>query len=268
MLRDALSNAYPRKSGDAVVVHSPSLQCGEGHAAAGVRCNVPSSRPAPRRLVLASFVPVLAALAIACGGDDDLEPLPTATPFPEGTTVANPSGTCTGPTIESINRDGQRSYDAPPEMVIDPGKAYTATMETSRGVITIELAAADAPVTTNNFVYLSCRGYYDGLTFHRVVKQPQPFIIQGGDPRGNGTGGPGYLFEDEFSPELRHDAPGVLSMANAGPGTNGSQFFITLAATPHLDDLHSVFGHVTDGMEAVDTIVEGDKLLAVSITES
>jgi peptidyl-prolyl cis-trans isomerase B (cyclophilin B) len=141
-------------------------------------------------------------------------------------------------------------------------------MQTSRGVVTIELAAADAPVTTNNFVFLSCHGYYDGLTFHRVVKDPAPFVIQGGDPRGDGRGGPGYIFEDEFSPNWRHDGPGILSMANSGPATNGSQFFITLAAAGHLDDVHSIFGRVTDGMPAVNAISEGDKILAVSITES
>ncbi len=205
---------------------------------------------------------------IACGGNTTLEAPPTDTPYPEGTTVAEPAPTCTGPSIASINRDGQRKYDTAPEMVIDPAKTYTATMQTSRGVITIELAAADAPITTNNFVFLSCHGFYDGLTFHRVVKQPTPFIIQGGDPRGDGLGGPGYLIPDEFSPNLRHDAAGVVSMANTGANTGGSQFFITLAPATHLDDVHSIFGHVTEGMNAVNAIVEGDLILAVSITES
>ena len=153
-------------------------------------------------------------------------------------------------------------------MIIDASNTYTATMQTSRGVVTIELAAAEAPITVNNFVFLSCHGYYDGLTFHRVAKTPSPFVIQGGDPRGDGRGGPGYIFQDEFSPNLRHDGPGVLSMANSGANTNGSQFFITLAAAAHLDDVHSIFGAVTDGMDAVNAIVEDDKILAVSITES
>jgi cyclophilin family peptidyl-prolyl cis-trans isomerase len=194
--------------------------------------------------------------------------VPTETPAPpEGTTVAEPAPSCTG-SLASITRDGQRSYDAPPEMVIDPAKTYTATMQTSRGVVTIELAAADAPLTTNNFVFLSCRGYFDGLTFHRVIKDPSPFVVQGGDPRGDGRGGPGYIFADEFSPNLRHDGPGVLSMANSGANTNGSQFFITLAPAGHLDDVHSIFGNVTGGMDAANAIIEGDKILAVSITES
>jgi peptidyl-prolyl cis-trans isomerase B (cyclophilin B) len=208
------------------------------------------------------------ALILACGGSDtDIEVQPTDAPAPEGTTVVEPAPSCTG-SLASIDRDGRRNFDAPPEMVIDPAKTYTATMQTSRGVVTIELAAADAPVTTNNFVFLSCHGYYDGLTFHRVVKDPAPFVIQGGDPRGDGRGGPGYIFEDEFSPNWRHDGPGILSMANSGPATNGSQFFITLAAAGHLDDVHSIFGRVTDGMPAVNAISEGDKILAVSITES
>jgi peptidyl-prolyl cis-trans isomerase B (cyclophilin B) len=208
------------------------------------------------------------ALLVACGGSDDIEAPPTETPIPVGTTVADPAPGCTGGSIASINRDGQRSFANPPQMVIDPEKTYTATMQTSRGVIVIELAAADAPITTNNFVFLSCRGYYDGLSFHRVVKDPAPFVIQGGDPRGDGRGGPGYLFQDEFSPNQRHDGPGVLSMANSGPNTNGSQFFVTLAATGHLDDIHSIFGRVTQGMEIANAIFEGDKILAVSISES
>ena len=205
---------------------------------------------------------------MACGGSEDLEAPPTLAPPPEGTTVAELAPTCDGPSIAGISRDGQRSFDAPPEMIIDPESTYTATMQTSRGVITIELAAAEAPVTTNNFVFLSCRGYFDGLTFHRVVRQPAPFVIQGGDPRGDGRGGPGYLIPDEFSPTLRHDGHGILSMANSGPNTNGSQFFVTLAATRHLDDIHSIFGKVSEGLAVTNAIIEGDKILAVSITES
>ena len=125
-----------------------------------------------------------------------------------------------------------KQYSAPPEMVIDPSKRYTATISTDNGDIVIELFADKAPRTVNNFVFLARDGYYDGVTFHRVIKG---FMAQGGDPTGTGSGGPGYKFADEFHPALKHDSPGILSMANAGPGTNGSQFFITYSATPHLD---------------------------------
>jgi peptidyl-prolyl cis-trans isomerase B (cyclophilin B) len=167
--------------------------------------------------------------------------------------------------IADIERDGQRSFRSAPPMVIDPDKAYTARMTTDKGEIVIELAAKDAPNTVNNFVYLSLRGYYDGLNFHRVIAN---FMIQGGDPVGNGTGGPGYRFADEFSPRWRHSGPGMLSMANAGPGTNGSQFFITHSAQPHLDDRHSVFGKVTSGQDVVNNIRQGDKIQKVEITEA
>ena len=170
------------------------------------------------------------------------------------------------PSFADIERTGQRKFSAPPERVIDPDKTYVATLKTDRGDIVIELAAKDAPETVNNFVFLSQTGYYDGLTFHRVIKSP-PFMIQGGCPLGTGTGGPGYQFKDEFSPGQRHDGPGVLSMANAGPRTNGSQFFITLAAQPHLDNRHSVFGHVTAGMEAVQAVEQGDKIQRIDIEE-
>jgi cyclophilin family peptidyl-prolyl cis-trans isomerase len=140
-------------------------------------------------------------------------------------------------------------------MAIDPKKKYTATIVTPEGDIVIELFADKAPKTVNNFVFLAREGFYDGVTFHRVIKG---FMAQGGDPTGSGRGGPGYRFEDEFHSQLRHDGPGVLSMANAGPNTNGSQFFITHAATPHLDNRHAVFGKVTEGMDVVLSIPERD----------
>jgi peptidyl-prolyl cis-trans isomerase B (cyclophilin B) len=171
------------------------------------------------------------------------------------------------PGIADIERSGQRRFSKAPDRVIDPDKKYTAKFQTDKGDITIELAAKDAPNTVNNFVFLACTGYYDGLNFHRVITDP-PFMIQGGCPVGNGTGGPGYNFADEFSPAWRHDGPGMLSMANAGPSTNGSQFFITLAAQPHLDNRHSVFGKVTDGMDAVRAIRQGDKIVRIDIEES
>ena len=128
-------------------------------------------------------------------------------------------------------------------------------IETERGNITIELFEDDAPNTVANFISLTEQGYYDNLNFHRVIPD---FMIQGGCPEGTGTGGPGYRFGDECMPNRRHDAPGVLSMANAGPGTNGSQFFITHGAQPHLDGKHTVFGKVTDGLDTVNAIQQGD----------
>ena len=137
-----------------------------------------------------------------------------------------------------------------------------ATIKTDKGDIVLDLHADRAPLTVANFVNLAQRGYYDGVTFHRVIAN---FMIQGGDPTGTGRGGPGYRFEDEFDPTLRHDSAGVLSMANAGPGTNGSQFFITHGPTPHLDDHHTVFGRVTSGQDVVDSIAQGDRMLAIAI---
>jgi peptidyl-prolyl cis-trans isomerase B (cyclophilin B) len=140
----------------------------------------------------------------------------------------------------------------------------SAVIHTSKGDIKLRLFAAKAPVTVANFVNLAKRGYYDGLKFHRVIPD---FMIQGGCPHGTGTGGPGYRFEDECSPDLRHDAPGKLSMANAGPGTNGSQFFITHVETPWLDGRHTVFGEVinADDQAVVDAIVVDDVLESIDV---
>ena len=139
-----------------------------------------------------------------------------------------------------------------------------ATLQTSKGPIELDLHADKTPLTVANFVNLAQRGYYDGVSFHRVIAN---FMVQGGDPTGTGAGGPGYRFEDEFDASLRHDKPGILSMANAGPGTNGSQFFITHVPTPHLDGNHSVFGVVTgpDSQKVVDSIRQGDTIESVSI---
>jgi cyclophilin family peptidyl-prolyl cis-trans isomerase len=150
----------------------------------------------------------------------------------------------------------------PFDLKIDPAKQYTATIETNRGVIVVKLYASQTPRTVNNFVCLAEDGYYDGVTFHRVIPD---FMVQGGDQDGTGRGGPGYTFKDEFDPKLKHDKPGVLSMANAGPGTNGSQFFITHVPTPWLDGKHSVFGQVTQGMDVVNAIEQGDVMLSVRI---
>ena len=137
-----------------------------------------------------------------------------------------------------------------------------ATVETNHGTLKIELFEDKAPITTKNFIDLAEKGFYDGVVFHRVIAG---FMIQGGDPEGTGTGGPGYQFEDEFSPSWRHSGPGMLSMANAGPGTNGSQFFITIVETPWLDDKHSVFGYVVEGMEVVNASMTGDVMQTVTM---
>lgn len=163
---------------------------------------------------------------------------------------------------------------APPSGTLDLGKTYTATFHTEKGDIVVELYADRAPLTVENFVNLARAGFYDGTTFHRVIAG---FMAQGGDPTGTGTGGPGYQFGDEFHTSLRHNSAGILSMANAGPGTNGSQFFITHGPTPHLDNRHSVFGKVTEGMDVLLSIRErdpsrdhqpGDRIETIEISES
>jgi len=136
------------------------------------------------------------------------------------------------------------------------------TLHTTAGDIDATFYSPKTPLTCANFLNLAKRGYYDGIAFHRVIAN---FMIQGGDPTGTGSGGPGYKFADEFHPELRHRSPGVFSMANAGPGTNGSQFFITHNATPHLDGKHSVFGQVTNGQDVIDKIKQGDKITSITI---
>jgi cyclophilin family peptidyl-prolyl cis-trans isomerase len=151
--------------------------------------------------------------------------------------------------------DQSKQWSKPPEMAIDPKKTYAALLHTDKGDITLKLFAEKAPNTVNNFVFLAREGFYDGTIFHRVITD---FMVQGGDPTGTGRGGPGYRFADEFDPQLRHDKPGVLSMANAGPGTNGSQFFITHVPTPWLDGKHSVFGQVTGGMDVLLSISARD----------
>ena len=162
-------------------------------------------------------------------------------------------------------------WTTPPKMEIDPKKKYSATMETEKGNLVLELFAKDAPNTVNNFVFLARQGYYDGTTFHRVIPG---FMVQGGDPSGSGAGGPGYSFADEFS--SRKHQPGTLSMANRGPDTNGSQFFITYVATPHLDNHHTVFGTLIEGKDVLDAISPrdpstarqpGDKIIKVTIKE-
>ncbi|MBX3085428.1 MAG: peptidylprolyl isomerase [Anaerolineae bacterium] len=137
-----------------------------------------------------------------------------------------------------------KNYQKAPEMVIDPKKKYTAIFHTAKGDIKVNLFTDRAPITVNNFVFLAREGFYDGTTFHRVIRD---FMVQGGDPLGTGTGGPGYRWADESAAlQIKHDSPGILSMANAGRDTNGSQFFITHVPTPHLNGKHAVFGKVAD----------------------
>lgn len=158
-----------------------------------------------------------------------------------------------------------KQYATPPEMTIDPNKSYTATFETTQGSIVCELFVKDAPKTVNNFVFLAKENFYDGTVFHRVIND---FMIQGGDPTGTGRGGPGYRFEDETRNNPNRHRVGSLSMANAGPNTNGSQFFITHIVTDWLDGKHTVFGAVKSGQDVVNKIAQGDTLKSVTITEA
>ncbi len=195
-----------------------------------------------------------------------LEPTPTEALTPTETTGED------FPPMPENPADRNQMYSEPPEMQIDPNESYVATISTAKGDIIIELFADKAPNTVNNFVFLARQGFYDGTTFHRVIKD---FMAQAGDPTGTGTGGPGYTFPDEFHPDLRHDQPGILSMANSGADTNGSQFFITYAPTPWLDDKHSVFGRVVAGMDVLSSVslrdpasatTPGDVIETITIT--
>jgi len=158
----------------------------------------------------------------------------------------------------------EKQWDNPPAMQIDPQKTYRVTIETNRGDMELELYPEYAPKTVNNFVFLAQEGFYDGVVFHRVISD---FMIQGGDPTGTGRVGPGYKFEDEVAGNpLRHET-GVISMANAGPNTNGSQFFITYSSQPHLDGMHTVFGKLVEGQEIVNAIQQGDRMLKVMVSD-
>ncbi len=229
-----------------------------------------------KRLV---YVLVLALLLAACapaatptnnqtGLGGDTGGLPTALILPtlDPNATAAPTSGLTGP---------DDAYSATPPMTIDPSKIYVATLKTAKGDIVVELLADKAPITVNNFVFLAREGYYDNTTFHRVLDN---FMAQGGDPTASGSGDPGYQFEDEFHPDLTFDAPGVLAMANSGPGTNGSQFFITFVPTPHLTGKHTIFGKVLSGLETAQALTRrdpntnpsfpGDILLTVVIEEA
>lgn len=200
-----------------------------------------------KRLLLLFALLTISMLAFAaCGGND---PEPTAKMLSPGDDPATPTG------------------------ALDTSKTYTATFITDAGEFEILLFDDEAPLTVENFVNLANIGFYDGLMFHRVIAD---FMAQGGDPNGTGTGGPGYQFRDEFDSTRQHDKPGILSMANAGPNTNGSQFFITFVPTPHLDGKHTIFGEVTEGMENVMNITlrnpgdstPGDIIQSITISES
>jgi len=169
---------------------------------------------------------------------------------------------CSGAPSEPAPIRKPMSYSAAPPMTIDSSKQYTATIETGKGDLVLELFASDVPVTVNNFVFLAREGFYDGTIFHRIIPD---FMAQGGDPTGTGTGGPGYKFADEFTKHSH--VTGALSMANAGPNTNGSQFFITYAPQPHLNGKHSVFGQLTDGMDVLKALKNGDALVKTTIEE-
>ena len=158
-----------------------------------------------------------------------------------------------------------KQWKTAPEMIIDPKKKYVAVIDTDKGTIEVELYPQHAPKTVNNFVFLTREGFYDGIKFHRVISN---FMVQGGDPTGSGMGGPGYKFEDETRGNPLIHETGVLSMANSGPSTNGSQFFITHAPQPHLNGKHTVFGKVVSGMDVVNAIRQGDQMTKVSIREA
>ena len=237
-----------------------------------------------RRFVTIIFtlqsVALLATMGLS-GGCQKEEPSPT--PPPKATTPQPPPQ-------QVPQQAAPKSYTAPPPMTIDLKKKYTAILETEKGKITIELFTKDAPKTVNNFVFLAREGFYDGTVFHRVIPG---FMAQGGDPTGTGGGGPGYTFADELHPELKHDRPGILSMANSGFGTNGSQFFITYEPTPWLDGYdemgtlkdcanrevycHAVLGQVIEGMDVLESLTlrnpdqfpgfYGDIIETITITE-
>ena len=187
---------------------------------------------------IAGIILVMFALSTMSCGEPAPAPTPTPTPKP-------------------------KTYSAPPPMVIDTSKQYTAIIETEKGNLVLELFAKDVPVTVNNFVFLARDGFYDGCTFHRVIPG---FMAQGGDPTGTGRGGPGYKFDDEFTKHTH--VAGALSMANSGPNTNGSQFFITFTPQHGLDGKHTVFGQLIEGMDILQAIEQGDIIKRIVIEES
>ncbi len=216
----------------------------------------PAPTPTPTPLPTATATPVPTATPAPTPTPT---PLPTATATPVPTATPAPTPTPTPAALPSPT-PGPQSYGSAPPLVIDTSKDYFATFVTERGEFRLRLFDDQAPRTVNNFVFLARNGFYNGVTFHRVIPG---FMVQGGDPTGTGGGGPGYRFEDEFHPDLVHKV-GVISMANAGPDTNGSQFFITFVPTPHLDGAHAVFGEVVEGMDVVNSISPRDPATAIA----
>ncbi len=213
------------------------------------------TRRLPRAVSIVLMMVIIGLLGIACGSSTP-EPAPSPSPSPAPEPAAKP-----------------KQYGSPPEMMIDTGKQYIATIETEKGNLVLELFAADVPVTVNNFVFLSREGFYDGTTFHRIIPG---FMVQGGDPTGTGRGSAGYRFDDEFSGH-KHEA-GTLSMANSGANTNGSQFFITFTPQSGLNGKHSVFGQMIEGMDVLESLTprdpnqnpqfEGDRIIRITIAEN
>lgn len=222
------------------------------------------SRVAPARLV--TFLVLCMLVTAACNGSSQpteiseestavsAEPTVIAA---EPTTVSEEPVAGQAAALEPAARNGM--YDAAPDMTIDPDRQYHALFNTEQGQIRVRLFADSAPVTVNNFVFLARDGFYNGTYFHRVLAD---FMAQGGDPSGSGAGGPGYQFQDEFESGLQFDRAGLLAMANAGPNTNGSQFFITFTATPWLDGNHTIFGEVVEGMDVLFSLSLRDPMAA------
>lgn len=229
-----------------------------------------------KRWIALSALSAIVIVALACGGGETATPTPTSVPIP--TPVGTPPPTQAGVNPRDADTPCPTARIGPeatatPGVAIDQARAYQAVIKTEKGDIVVELFAQDAPVTVNNFVHLARCGYYDGITFHRVLPN---FMVQTGDPMGTGSGGPGYTIPDEISARL-HTGPGVLSMAKtAAPNTGGSQFFITHVATPHLDGVHTVFGQVIEGLDVVNSIRvrnpstdpnPGDRIITIEIVE-
>ncbi len=212
---------------------------------------------------------VIALIALGPLLSDDSEPEPAAEVVAADVVVADPS-TESRPLQDVSPTDRADFYATYPDMVIDTDKEYEAIIHTDKGIMRLELFDDDAPLTVNNFVFLAREGFYDGLTFHRVMED---FMAQGGDPTGTGGGGPGYRFADEVDNGLAFDRSGLLAMANAGPGTNGSQFFITFVETPRLNGAHTIFGEVIEGITVLDDITReppprgGDVIEQIDIVE-